>query len=115
MREHGTELVGDIFPKSPIDRLDRDLPAEQLSTTCDMGIAAAVLGMNRAFIARALGRAGTRPKTLSIREVLDLLDIDGFQETFVPRSKIPRYLIDAGDSDTAVGLAADDDVAIVRG
>ena len=115
MREDGTELVDDIFPKSPIDRLDRNLPAEDLSKTCDVGLAAAVLGMNRAFITRALGRPGTKPKTLTIQEVLDLLDVDNFQETFIPRSKIPRYLIDAGETQTTLDVDAGDDIAIVRG
>lgn len=115
MREDGTELVEDIFPRSPIDRLDRNLPAENLGKTCDIGLAAAVLGMNRAFITRALGRAGTKPKRLTIQEVLDLLDVDNFQETFVPRSKIPRYLLDAGKAETALGLDAGDDVAVYRG
>lgn len=115
MHEDGSELVDDIIPRSPIDRLDRNLPDEELRKTCDAGLAAAVLGMNRAFIARALGRAGSRPKTLTTREVLDLLDVDGFQETFLPRSKIPRYLMDAGSAETTLGLDAGDDVAIVRG
>lgn len=117
MREDGTELVGDIIPKSPIDRLKDNLPTdEELRKTCDAALAAAVLGMNRAFIARALRREGTRPKTVTIGEVVDLLDVDGFQETFVLRSKIPRYLIDAGGSETTLGLGdAGDDVTIVRG
>jgi hypothetical protein len=116
MRGDGTELVDDIVPRSPIDRLDRNLPAQDLSRTCDVGLAAAVLGMNRAFIARALGREGTRPKRLTIQEVLDLLDVDNFQETFVPRSKIPRYLMNAGATETALDLLdACDDIAIVRG
>ena len=115
MREDGTELVEDIFPKSPIDRLDRNLPVEDLAKMCDIGLAAAVLGMNRAFITRALGRAGTKPKTLTIQEILDLLDVDNFQETFVPRSKIPRYLMDAGETEIALEVNAGGDIAIVRG
>jgi DNA modification methylase len=116
MHEDGTELVDDIIPKSPIDTLKSNLPTnDELRKTCDAGLAAAVLGMNRAFIARALEREGTRPKTLTIGEVVDLLDVDGFQETFVPRSKIPRYLMDAGGSEATLSLDAGDDVAIVRG
>jgi DNA modification methylase len=49
--------------------------------------------MNRAFIARALDRPGTRPKSFTLAEVLTLLDVDGFQETFIPRSRIPNYLL----------------------
>jgi len=54
--------------------------------------------MSRAFMARALDRPGTRPKTFTLSDVLTLLDVDGFQETFIPRSRIPRYLL--GDSST---------------
>lgn len=86
--------ISDIVPRSPIDRLRRgDLSNKELATEFDAELVAAVVGMNRAFIARALDRPRTRPKTLTLKEVLDLLDVDGFQETFVPRSRIPKYLL----------------------
>jgi DNA modification methylase len=86
--------IGDIVPRSPTDRLRRgDLSNKELATEFDADLVAAVVGMSRAFIARALDRPKTRPKTFSLAEVLQLLDVDGFQETFVPRSKIPHYLL----------------------
>lgn len=97
MHEPGTALVDDIHPRSPTDRLRetvRQLSAEDLQRKVDAGIASAVLGMSIAFIGRALSRAGTRPRTLTLEQVVDLLDVDGYQETFVRRSQVPRYLLD---------------------
>jgi DNA modification methylase len=50
--------------------------------------------MNRAFMAGALDRPGTRSRVFTLAEVLTLLDVDGFQETFIPRSRIPKYLLE---------------------
>ena len=86
--------IRDITPRSPIDKLRRgDLSNKQRATEFDADLVAAVVGMNRAFIARALDRPRTRAKTFTLNEVLELLDVDGFQETFVPRSQIPKYLL----------------------
>jgi DNA modification methylase len=91
-------VIGDITPRSPVDKLKRgNLGKKELQREFDADLVAAVVGMSRAFIARALERPGTRAKTFTLAEVLELLDVDGFQETFVPRSKIPKYLLeDAG-------------------
>jgi DNA modification methylase len=97
MSEPGTAVVHDIHPKSPTERLSdtvRQLSAEDLAEKVELNLASAVLGMSTAFIARALDRPGTRPRTLTLEQVIDLLDIDGYQETFVRRSQIPRYLLD---------------------
>lgn len=87
-------MIDDITPRSPVDRLKRDHSKKDLQREFDAELVAAVVGMSRAFIARALDRPGTRPKTLTLAEVLLLLDVDGFQETFIPRSKIPMYLLE---------------------
>lgn len=88
-------MIGDITPRSPIDKLKRgDLSKKELQREFDAELVAAVVGMSRAFIARALERPGTRSKTFTLAEVLVLLDVDGFQETFIPRSKIPKYLLE---------------------
>jgi DNA modification methylase len=94
MHESGTALVDDIHPESPTDRLDRSLPEDDLRREFDLNLASALLGMSPAFIARALGRPGTRPRRLALEQIIDLLDVDGYQETFVRRSQIPRYLLD---------------------
>ena len=50
--------------------------------------------MSRAFLARVLDRPGARPQTFTLNDVLTFLEVDGFQETYIPRSRIPRYLLD---------------------
>lgn len=87
-------MIGDIIPRSPITRLSRDYSKRELQREFDAGLVCAVVGMSRAFIARALDRPGTRPRVLTLAEVLTLLDVDGFQETFIPRSRIPKYLLE---------------------
>lgn len=88
-------MIGDITPRSPTDKLKRgNLSKKDLQREFDAELVAAVVGMSRAFIARALERPGTRAKTFTLAEVLELLEVDGFQETFIPRSKIPKYLLE---------------------
>lgn len=102
-------MIGDIHPKSPVHRLRRDYDPTDRAREFDVDIVAAIVGMSRAFIARALGKPGTRPKFLSLDDVLLLLDVDGFQETFLPRSHIPEYLLslqpvsDAGQEKQSAG------------
>ena len=101
MHEPGTALVRDIHPKSPTDRLSDSvarLSADDLAQRIDLALASAMLGMSTAFIARALGRPGTQPRTLTLEQIIDLLDIDGYQETFVRRSQIPHYLLELTSS-----------------
>lgn len=88
-------MIGDIIPRSPVDRLRRgDYGKKELQSEFDAELVAAVVGMSRAFMVRALDRPGTRPRTFTLAEVLTLLDVDGFQETFIPRSRIPKYLLE---------------------
>lgn len=88
-------MIGDITPRSPVDKLRRgSLSKKDLQREFDAELVAAVVGMSRAFIARALDRPGTRPRSFTLAEVLELLDVDGFQETFIPRSRIPKYLLE---------------------
>ncbi len=87
-------VISDITPKSPVDRLRRrNYSKKDLKSEFDAELVGAVVGMSRAFIARALDRPGTRPAAFTLAEVLTLLDVDGFQETFIPRSRIPKYLL----------------------
>lgn len=93
-------LIRDIKPQSPVDRLRRDFNQQELEVKFDAELVAAVIGMSRAFMARALGRPGTRPGSLSLARVLTLLDVDEFQETFIPRSRIPEYLLEYSTTPT---------------
>lgn len=88
-------MIKDIIPRSPVDRLARGVHSpKELGDEFDADVVASVVGMSRPFIARALGRPGTRPKTITLDDVLGLLEVDGFQETFIPRSRIPGYLLE---------------------
>jgi DNA modification methylase len=87
-------VIKDIKPWSPITRPTRRYSKKQLRSEFDAELVSAVVGMSRAFMARALDRPGTRPRVFTLAEVLSLLDVDGFQETFIPRSRIPKYLLE---------------------
>jgi DNA modification methylase len=89
-------VITDIIPKSPVNRLRlrRDYGKRELQREFDAELVAAVVGMSRAFMVRALDRPGTRPRFFTLAEVLTLLEVDGFQETFIPRSRIPKYLLE---------------------
>lgn len=86
-------MIRDIMPKSSTARLRRDFGEDELQAKFDAELVSAVLGMSRAFMVRALDRPGTRPKVITLAEVIELLEVDGFQETFIPRSRIPEYLL----------------------
>ena len=86
----------DIYPKSPIRRLRRDFTDTQLDWPIDTKVATAVVGMSLSFAVRALNYSpGSRPRTFTLRQVLDLLDLDEYEETFVPRSRVPDYLLES--------------------
>lgn len=87
-------MIDDIIPRSPVDRLKRDYNKKELRAEFDADLVSAVIGMSRTFMVRALDRPGTRPRVFTLAEVLTLLDVDGFQETFIPRSRIPKYLLE---------------------
>jgi DNA modification methylase len=89
-------VITDIIPKSPVNRLRlrREYGKRELQREFDAELVAAVVGMSRAFMARALDRPGTRPRFFTLAEILTLLEVDGFQETFIPRSRIPKYLLE---------------------
>ena len=114
-------MIDDITPRSPVERLRRDYTKKEMHSEFDAELVSAVVGMSRAFMARALDRPGTRRKTCSLADVLTLLDVDGFQETFIPRSRIPKYLLEdaARPSSEIPGLRRSsrqiDDVGLVVG
>lgn len=83
-----------IYPKSPIRRLRREDFKDQLERAVDTATAAAVVGMSYNFVVRAVGySSGSRPRSITLGQVLDLLDLDEYEETFVPRSLVPEYLL----------------------
>ncbi len=83
-----------IYPKSPIRRLRREDYADKLGCAVYTAAAAAVVGMSYNFAVRAAGYpSGSRPRTITLGQVLDLLDLDEYEETFVPRTLVPEYLL----------------------
>jgi DNA modification methylase len=71
--------------------------------------------MSRSFIARVFGTPGGRPRTLTLEQILLLLDLDGYQETFLPRSRVPEYLLSLRESETVASLTTPEDIEIMTG
>lgn len=85
-----TKTLKDIHPRTPISALTCDYSDEQLEKTFDDHLVAALCGMQPIFVRKVLG---VRRGPISLKDVLRLLEQDAFRETFVPRSKIPEYLL----------------------
>ena len=80
--------IKDIKPSTPTSALDREktlLP----ESVYPIDKVALVTGMSPAFIRKVLGH---NSKTIAARDLLTLLDLDAFGETFIPRSKVPAFL-----------------------
>jgi DNA modification methylase len=80
----------DIKPETEIASLRRDFSPNEGERTFDIELVSALAGMSPAFVRKVLG---SRSKSVTLVEVLVLLDQDAFHETFVPRSRIPDYLL----------------------
>lgn len=83
------EPLPDIKPRTPISGLNRQQYLER-ENTFDTVLVAPVVGFAPSFIRRAVGHSGA----LTIDEVLTLLDLDAFGETFIPRSRIIDFLLE---------------------
>lgn len=81
----------DIKPSTQVNALDLS-HAMNTDQLFPISLVAPLIGMSPQFIARAIG---SRNKSLTMKHVLTLLELDAFSETFVPRSKIPNYLLGA--------------------
>lgn len=80
--------IKDIKPTTPTAALDRDAVL-RAGGQFPIQRVASVTGMSSTFIRKALGH---NAKTIEAHELLALLDLDAFSETFVPRSMIPEFL-----------------------
>ena len=83
--------VQDIHPRTTVEALRREFPPAELRRAFDLDLVAALCGMQPAYVRRALEKPNLTEVTL--QEVLILLDLDAFAETFVPRSKVPGFLL----------------------
>jgi DNA modification methylase len=83
-------MIQDIHPETPVTALFRDFTKETLERAFPLSLVSALVGMNPSFVRKALG---SKSDTVSLKSVLHLLDMDAFAETFIPRSRIPQYLL----------------------
>jgi DNA modification methylase len=83
-------MLRDIHPKTPVAGLNRFFSQSDLRQSFDIELVSALVGMSTPFISKVLG---TRTSSITLTQLLTLLDQDAFGETFVPRSKIPMYLL----------------------
>lgn len=80
----------DIYPRTPIAYTQADYPTSELGQEFPLTLIAALTGMSETFISRVFPRTnGSMP----LQNVLSLLELDSFAETFVPRSGIPAFLL----------------------
>ena len=106
-----TPGLPNIYPRTAIARLDRDKYRGR-SETFPVSDVASVVGMAESFIKRVLGNK----LTLSVEDVLELLDQDAFAETFVPRSRVLDYLFCELDAaERATELAAEQEWELIHG
>lgn len=104
--------VKDIKPHSPIRSLERSFSDEQLSKEFDQELVAALVGMSPTFIRKVIGKRSKDP--IPLQDVLILLEQDSFSETFVPRSKVPSYLLGL-DMEEEGSLEIDDRHTFLQG
>lgn len=104
------DRLPDIRPSTPIDYLEE--PSVELNALqFDIAQVAPLVGMSSQFIKRALS---LRVSRLSMTHVLQLLNLDAFSETYVPRSRIPSYLASVKAQSTSP-LQLTGDVQLLRG
>lgn len=104
------ESLPDIKPVTPIASL-KQIANNSKTETFDISLVAPVVGMSAQYISRALGH---RKAQILMSEVIVLLDLDAYSETFVPRSMIPNYL----SSQTILTnnfLQLDGDICLIKG
>ncbi len=84
-------MIKDIYPTTPVSALEPKLFSKDLALKVPVDLVSAVTGLSKTFIKKATSKKG---ESITIKDVLLLLDLDAFSETFIPRSRIPRYLIE---------------------
>lgn len=86
-------MIKDIHPRTPVASVRRDFTTAELKRTFPLELVAALVGMSPSFVKTVLGN---REDSLTLNDVIALLDQDAFAETFVPRSRIPNWLLHRG-------------------
>lgn len=90
MKNGKSDRAMDIFPRTPVASPRRDFTEEEMRITFEVADVAPVVGMAESYILRALS---SRDRCISVRQILQLIDLDAFSETFVPRSRVVEYLL----------------------
>lgn len=104
----------DIKPQTPVAALTRDFTDDQLNMEFDLGLVTALVGMSPIFVRRVLQKRDVG--TVTLGEVLVLLDQDAYSETFVPRSHIPSYLLNCASTPAdSTTLALQSDHELIEG
>lgn len=101
--------IKDVKPSTPLSFLDREAKAVS-NMSYSVERVAQVTGMSPSFIRKATGR---NADGLNGEDLLKLLDLDAFAETFVPRSKVPEYL--AGEQKPTQEPLRLDDETLIKG
>ena len=92
-----------IYPRTAIAKLDRESYRGR-SETFPVEDVAPVVGMAESFIRRIFGNK----RTLTVDDVLELLDQDAFAETFVPRSRVLDYLLSEREPSVRTSALSDE-------
>ena len=90
----------DVKPYSDIATFS-DTPTNRCYNLSDV---APIVGMSESFIRRIVGNKSTLTESM----VIELINQDAFSETFVPRSKVLKYLRNQKCKAPSHGLAADE-------
>lgn len=83
-------MANDIHPKTPVASLRLDYSQEEMEKTFPADLVAVLVGMSTPYIKTALGHS---KKEIPLSDVLFLLNLDSFAETFIPRSQVPEFLL----------------------
>ena len=104
--------IRDIYPKTPTTGLSRNWFTNDLAQKFALYQVAAVTGMSEQFIRRVIPKAG---ESVTLAELLDLLDLDAYAETFIPRSRIPAYLLSLQGAEPKSSLVINKDHLLQQG
>ncbi len=108
-------MIKDIHPRTPVTSVRRDFSTPELRRAFPLELVATLVGMSPSFVRTVLNH---REDTVPLRDVLALLDQDAFAETFIPRSRIPDWLLQR-TSQRVVGkqksMSLPDDHCLIQG
>ena len=90
--------IKDIHPRTEPSALNKSFSEDELSQVFNMELVAGLVGMHPSFIRKVLRLS--RSDSPSLDQVMQLLDMDAFRETFAQRSRVPEYLLHRLDKES---------------